>query len=152
MLTTDIKVAAIVSRVALLVALTVMLALPLGYWIVAYTDFSGALQFKAKVKATALSGLIATSPDTWMFAENRLEGLLTREPVPIETEAVAVYDEQGQLLVEVGTPPLPPVSSRSSRSGHRGCNRRLQGGCRGCTHPHWNGNHDRHQLGGGTHH
>ena len=113
MMSTDKKVTSIVSRVALLVALAVTLALPLGYWVIAYNDFSGQLEFKARVKATALSGLIATIPEVWMYAENRLQGLLTREPVPLDTEAVQVYDDRGNLLAQAGKMPLPPVLRRS---------------------------------------
>ena len=41
----DKKVASVVTRVALLVALAVTLALPLGYWVIAYNHFSGQLEF-----------------------------------------------------------------------------------------------------------
>jgi diguanylate cyclase (GGDEF)-like protein/PAS domain S-box-containing protein len=109
----DDKVTRIVSRVALLVALTAGLSLPLGYGIVAYLDFSSDLAFKAKVKATAFSGLIATSPDVWMFAENRMQGLLMREPVPLEAESVHVYDDHGALVTQAGTVSAPPVLRRS---------------------------------------
>lgn len=106
---------AIVSRVALMVAATVALALPMAYGILAHRDFSDQLQFKAKVKATALSNVITAAPETWKFAENRLQGLLTREPVPLETEQVLVFDEQGELLAEVGPPPQAPVLRRAQQ-------------------------------------
>jgi len=111
--TTDKKVTSIVTRVALAVALAVTFVLPLGYWVIAYNDFSSQLEFKARVKATALSGLIATLPEVWMYAENRLQGLLTREPVPLDTEAVEVYDVRGELLAQAGKTPLSPVLRRS---------------------------------------
>jgi hypothetical protein len=62
------KVTSVVSRVAALVALAVAFALPLVYWIIAYNDFSNQLEFKAKVKATALSGLIASVPEVWTYS------------------------------------------------------------------------------------
>lgn len=113
MVLSDAKLTTIVSRVALLVALVAGLALPLGYGAVAYLDFSGGLEFKAQVKATAFSSLIATNPDTWMFAENRMQGLLMREPVPIENEAVYVYDDHDTLLTQAGQRPAAPVLRRS---------------------------------------
>src|SRR6185436_20789155 len=113
MLTVDRRVTSIVSRVALAVALAVALVLPLGYWMIAYRDFSGDLEFKARVKATALGVLIASNPETWMYAENRLQGLLAREPVPLETEAVQVYDAQGDLIAAAGKRPAPPVLRRA---------------------------------------
>lgn len=107
------KVTRIVSRVALLVAFTIGVALPLGYATVAYTDLSSDLGFKAKVKATAFSGLITTSPEVWMFAENRMQGLLMREPVPLETEQVYVFDDRGALVTQAGMEVAPPVLRRS---------------------------------------
>ncbi|RZL35393.1 MAG: EAL domain-containing protein [Rubrivivax sp.] len=103
----------VVSRVALLVAVAVALALPAGYAFVVHRDFSEQLQFKARVKATALSNVITAAPDTWQFAENRLQGLLAREPVPLETEQVLVFDEHGELLTTVGATPATPVLRRS---------------------------------------
>jgi diguanylate cyclase (GGDEF)-like protein len=113
MQSTDNAVTSIVTRVALAVALVVTLAPPLGYWITAYKDFGGGLEFKAKVKATALSDLIATSPELWMYAENRLQGLLVREAFPLDTELVRVYDVGGNLLAEAGNIPVSPVMRRS---------------------------------------
>ena len=113
MVSIDSKLTAIVSRVALLVALVATFALPLGHWFIAYKDFSGQLEFKARVKATAVSALIATNPELWMLAENRLQGLLAREPIPLDTEAVQVYDARGELLAQAGKPLLSPVLRRS---------------------------------------
>jgi len=107
------KVSAIVSRVALTVAVVATVALPLGYWIVAYNDFSNDLAFKARVKATAISGLIATLPEIWMLAENRVQGLLSREPVPLESETVEVFDERGELISRAGPVQVPPSMKRS---------------------------------------
>lgn len=113
MVPTDSKVASIVSRVALLVGLAVALALPLDYWVIAYKDFSSELEFKARVKATALGAVIAANPELWMYAEDRLQGLLAREPVPLVNEAVEVYDDRGDLLAQAGTKPASPVLRRS---------------------------------------
>jgi diguanylate cyclase (GGDEF)-like protein/PAS domain S-box-containing protein len=110
---TDKKVTSVVSRVAALVALAVTFALPLVYWVIAYNDFSSQLEFKAKVKATALSGLIASVPEVWMYSEDRLQGLLMREPVPLDTEAARVYDDRGILLARAGESPPRPVLRRS---------------------------------------
>jgi diguanylate cyclase (GGDEF)-like protein/PAS domain S-box-containing protein len=111
----DDKITRVVSHVALLVALVVGLALPLGYGVLAYLDLSEQLGFKAKVKATAFSSLISTSPEVWMFAENRMQGLLMREPVPLESEGVRVFDEHGALLTRAGREPAPPLLQRSHR-------------------------------------
>ncbi len=112
MMFSDDRVARVVSRVAFFVAVVAAAALPLGYGVVAYVDLGEQLAFKAKVKATAFSGLIMTSPDVWMFAENRMQGLLTREPVPLETEFVKVHDDRSALVTVAGREPAPPVLRR----------------------------------------
>lgn len=113
MKTIDHRLTSIVRRVAVLVALVVAAALPLGYGIVSYQHFSSELDFKARVKSTAVERLVATAPEMWMFAENRLQGLLEREPVELDTEAVQVFDARGELVAEAGAAPLPPVLRRS---------------------------------------
>src|SRR5512139_1848549 len=100
MTSVDKKLTSIVSALALLNALAVMIALPLVYWIIAYGDFSSQLEFKAKVKAAALNSLIAADPELWVHDENRLKGLLMREPVPLGTEAVQIFDARGGLLAQ----------------------------------------------------
>ncbi|MEI8170127.1 MAG: EAL domain-containing protein [Rhodoferax sp.] len=109
----DDQVALIISRMAMAVALAVTVSLPLGYAITALDNAKDSLEFKAKVKASALNGLIANAPDVWMFAENRIQGLISREPVPLTNELVQIFDAQGKLLLESGTSPPTPALSRS---------------------------------------
>jgi diguanylate cyclase (GGDEF)-like protein/PAS domain S-box-containing protein len=72
------------------------------------------LAFKAKVKATALSGLVAANPDLWMYQELRMSELLTQYPVPLETESAQIYDLQNNLVGKGGKTPASPVVSRSA--------------------------------------
>lgn len=102
-----------IHRFALAVAVLVALSIPAGYGMLAYGDYAEALDFKARVKSAALSGWIATNPDVWMYAENRLQGLLSREPVPLADELVQVLDRQGAIITEAGRQPTGAVLSRS---------------------------------------
>ena len=104
----------IVTRWAASMALVMVIAIPLGFAINAYQDLADDLAFKAKVKASALNNLIADSPEVWMFAENRMQGLLSREPVPLDNELVEVFDTGGSRLVQNGSPPPKPVVRRSA--------------------------------------
>ena len=107
------RIALIIGRLAAIIAVAAGLSLPLGYGLVSFRDISETVEFKARIKATTLNGLIATSPDLWMFAENRIQGLISREPVPFEDEQIAVFDKQGELVVRSGKPPSAPVLIRS---------------------------------------
>ena len=109
----DALITSIISRVALVIALMVAISLPLGYMVIAFNDLSANLHFKAKVKATAFSSLITSNPELWIYAENQMQGRLTREPVPLETEFVQVYDVGGVLITQAGQKPAPPRLSRS---------------------------------------
>lgn len=110
----DEGLVSIVSRVAFSVALIVTIALPLVYWSVAYRGLSTTLVFKTKVKATALSALVTANPDLWMYQEHRLSELLTKHPLPLETESAQIYDLRGDLIAKGGETPASPVLSRST--------------------------------------
>lgn len=107
------RIALIIGRLAAIIAVAAGLSLPLGYGLVSFRDISETVEFKARIKATTLNGLIATSPDLWMFAENRIQGLISREPVPFEDEQISVFDSQGELVVRSGKSPPAPVLIRS---------------------------------------
>ena len=106
-------IARIINGLTVAISLLVALALPIGYGLVAYHDRSDALSFKAKVKASALDGLIASTPDLWMYAENQMQGLMSREPVLLEEEQIRVLDDRGTLLADAGLFPKSLVLTRS---------------------------------------
>jgi diguanylate cyclase (GGDEF)-like protein/PAS domain S-box-containing protein len=106
------RVALIITRLAAIIALAVAVSLPLLDFFSSYRDAGDVLAFKAKVKAQALSGLIASSPDVWTFAENRVLGLIAREPVPLADERVRVFDAHGALVTQSGSDPQAPLLSR----------------------------------------
>ena len=106
------QVALIARRMTQVIALIVTILLPLGYWVITFSNLSVELQFKAKVKATSFSSLINSNPGLWIYAENQMQGRLTREPVALETELVQVYDVEGVLITQAGQIPAPPKLSR----------------------------------------
>lgn len=107
------KVTLIITRLAIIVGLLVAISLPLVNGVTSYRDVRDALAFKARIKATALSGLIASNPDVWMFAENRIHGLISREPVPLDSEVVKVFDAQDTLVLQSSLALKSPILSMS---------------------------------------
>lgn len=93
----------VLTRFAVMIALLVGVSLPVGYALVAYHDLSESLTFKAKIKAYAQTDLISTLPDTWMYASNRIHGILRREPVVLDDELVQIFDREGESIISVGT-------------------------------------------------
>ncbi|RJX30282.1 MAG: EAL domain-containing protein [Oxalobacter sp.] len=94
----------IVTKIALLVATLVALSVPASYAYGEYTELTDILTYKAKVKATAINELIAQMPETWMYAENRLQGLISHVPVTLDNEHIQIFDQKGELLTHSGTP------------------------------------------------
>ena len=102
-----------ITRLATFIALVVVIALPLGYFINTYLDQGEQLSFKATIKSNVLSDLIARSPHTWMYAESRLSGIITREPIVLKNELVEVFDNQNIRLAYHGDLPPSPRMTRS---------------------------------------
>lgn len=113
MLRADARIERLIVRVAASIATVAVFALPIGFTVVSIHDVQEALDFKAKVKASGLTSMIASVPNTWMFAENRIQGLIAREPVPLHGELVTVLDATGAVILSNGTPPPAPSISRA---------------------------------------
>ena len=110
----DDALAAIVGKLALAIAMTVALVLPLGYHFVKYRDLTGYLTLMAAVKADSISsGLSSLYPESWTYRENRMSELLSAEPINLENESVSVRDASDRVLLRVGDAPAPPVLRRS---------------------------------------
>jgi diguanylate cyclase (GGDEF)-like protein/PAS domain S-box-containing protein len=102
------------SRTALLVALAVVVVLPVAYWSVEYEGLSTLLEFKAKVKAHAVTASVTANPDVWMYEEHRLTELLGRYPAPLESELAQIFGLHDNLVGSVGETPKSPAMSRSA--------------------------------------
>lgn len=107
------QLAKVLTRLAIVISTIIAISLPVGYGLVAYNNLSESLSFKAKIKADAQSDLVTTLPDTWMFAENRIHGRLSREPVMLDNESVQIFDQDGELITSAGT---EIVGSKMERS------------------------------------
>ena len=109
----DERVARIVTRLAAVVAGIVILGLPAGFAAISLRELRSQIEFKAQVKAAALAELVATMPDAWMYAENRIQGLVSREPVPLRNEWLRVIDAAGAVVVSHGREPTGPALMRA---------------------------------------
>ncbi len=108
------QLAAIVGRLALAIALIVAAVLPLGYSILKYRDLADYLNLMAEVKAGATARtLITTNPELWPYQVQRLEELLSAEPILLESEAANIRDAKDNVLAKMGRSPDPPVLRRS---------------------------------------
>jgi PAS domain S-box-containing protein len=106
-------VIALINRLALLLALTITLLIPLAYLGLKYSDDAYRADKQAQVKAGAITSLISGNPKLWSFQVQRLEELLVHYPVPIGEYRVNVYDAQGARVVGVGERQDWPLLERS---------------------------------------
>ncbi len=98
------KLDRVLLHLSLTISIVVVFGLPAVSAFIAYSDLSKELTFKARIKANAQKEMITTLPQTWMFAENRMQGILAREPVLLENEFVQIFDDQGNELTSAGEP------------------------------------------------
>lgn len=101
------------TRLSIIISVLVGISLPISYGLIAYHDLGKSLSFKAQIKADGQAELISTMPDTWMFAENRIQGLLKREPVALDNELVQLFDVSGELITSAGEWVNHPFMERS---------------------------------------
>ena len=107
------RVIAVIARLTLLVALTVAIALPLAFSSLAYIHLANRLETQAQTNADAVTDLVGANPGLWTSQVQRIEQLLTRFPVEMDSEAVSAYDANGVLLALAGNPPGQPMLRRS---------------------------------------
>ena len=107
-------IARILNRLAAALALVVVISLPTSFGLVAYNNLSDSLDFKAEAKAAAFNGLIASTPDLWMYAENQISGLIQREPFLRGDERIEVRDAQGALIAQSAQPAASAFLVRST--------------------------------------
>ncbi|PIE67247.1 MAG: GGDEF domain-containing protein [Deltaproteobacteria bacterium] len=103
-LSTSEKIDRLFFHLSLAICVVVVLSLPTVSCFIAYSDLSQALTFKAQIKAKAQEEIITKLPQTWMFAENQMQGILNREPVLLENEFVQIFDDQENELTSAGNP------------------------------------------------
>ena len=67
MVSTDAKLAGIVTRFALAISFLVATALPVGYAIKEFGDMSDRMMLRAKAKAASIGRLVTANPELWHF-------------------------------------------------------------------------------------
>ncbi|MDA7746159.1 EAL domain-containing protein [Psychromonas sp.] len=102
-----------IKRLSSIISVVIAISLPIGYAFIAYDDLSDSLSFKAKIKAIGQSELITQLPNTWMYAENRTQGILKREPVLLDDQLIELFDASGNLVTSAGNKVLQPSMQRS---------------------------------------
>lgn len=107
------RIVSITTWIAGVVAVTVALLLPLGYFAVSYQYLSGGLAAEAELTSQNVTGVINAQPDLWQYEQIRLEELLARRMHDNHDKMRRILDLRGRLVAESGAPSkYPPLVRR----------------------------------------
>lgn len=109
----DDRIVALIERLALLLALTVTLLIPLGYSTLEYANVTERVEGLAMAKTGAITDLISGNPRMWWYQVQRIEELLARNPAPIDKYTANIYDAKGLRVVSLGEASDWPVLAHS---------------------------------------
>ena len=101
----------IVTLFASVIAVIVLIAIPLGYGLIAYRYEAEALQSKANLVADKISEIIYANPDLWNFQELRLIGALLQHSGHKDTHDAKIIDMKGSTIAQLPATPVEPTFS-----------------------------------------
>jgi len=91
-----------VTLVAAVVATTVALVLPAGYFLVGRGALAAHIQTRADLTAELLTTYISTNPELWMFETVRISEVIERRSPQLRNESIHLFDSAGGVVVTVG--------------------------------------------------
>lgn len=101
----------IVTLFAGIIAVIVLVAIPLGYGVIAYRYEAEALQSKANLVADKISEIIYANPVLWSFQEPRLVGVLLQHSGHKDMHDAKIIDIKGRNVAELPANPANPTFS-----------------------------------------
>lgn len=110
----DDSALAFTTAVAAAAAIIVALVLPALHFYYVYQYNTGNIESKTEINAKLISQLIGHNPQMWQFETLRIDELLGDKAPGTDTELRRVFAENGDLIAERGTDPLPGPIIRDS--------------------------------------
>jgi two-component system cell cycle sensor histidine kinase/response regulator CckA len=98
---------------AALVAVSVAVLAPLGYYAISSQYSAGSLETEAEINSRIFSGFINANPELWRYEQMRLEEILQRRPRSGDKEIRRITDLQGKVIAESADRLSPPLMKRS---------------------------------------
>lgn len=105
----------LVVWIATVVGLIVATTIPTIFFFTAYTYKNEHVTNETKEIALKISQFVYTNPDMWRFTENRLVSLMAAHQEAHsdgELPFYKIFDQNGELIVQVGEPPRSPVLTK----------------------------------------
>jgi diguanylate cyclase (GGDEF)-like protein len=108
------RLRSLVVALGLAIALATTAVIPVGYFLVAYSEAEHELAFSARLKAARLAKYIYSHRDLWQYQTVRLAALI-EVPEANETDRrQRIFDATGNLVLETGAAPAGPVATQSA--------------------------------------
>jgi PAS domain S-box-containing protein len=101
------------SRLALAMAIIVVISLPLGFFVLGYQRLSIILETEADANAHFASQIINANPEYWPFEDDRLQEFLSRPLSPAASEVRRIRKLNGELVAQNQDEVRDPVIVRS---------------------------------------
>lgn len=101
----------IVTLFAGVIAVIVLLAIPLGYGLIAYRYEAEALQSEANLVADKVSEIIYANPALWSFQEHRLVGALLQHSGHKDIHDARIIDMKGKSIARLPAKLAKPTFS-----------------------------------------
>lgn len=101
----------IVTLFAGVIAVIVLLAIPLGYGLIAYRYEAEALQSEANLVADKVSEIIYANPALWSFQEHRLVGTLLQHSGHKDVHDAKIIDMKGKSIARLPAKLAKPTFS-----------------------------------------
>ncbi len=102
----------IVSAIGLTAAVTTAVSLPLGYFLLDYSNQSSVLDYRASLHARSLSRYIYSHATLWQYQSMRLAEAMQQSDVEDQTYQ-RVFDNRGRIVFEQGPKIAAPSFTRS---------------------------------------
>src|SRR5512143_1278074 len=92
----------------------IVIALPLGFFLLSYQSMAGNLEAEAEDIAIELSQVIAENPNVWEYQQIRYMGYLSMRPWRGHDEARRILTKEGKVVAEKSDPMSEPLIMRSA--------------------------------------
>ncbi len=92
----------------------IVIALPLGFFLLSYQSMAGNLEAEAEDIAIELSQVVAENPDVWEYQQIRYMGYLALRPWRGHGEARRILTKEGKVVAEKSDPLSEPLIMRSA--------------------------------------
>ncbi|HBA88478.1 MAG TPA: PAS domain-containing sensor histidine kinase [Geobacter sp.] len=107
------KAARFTANFTILLAFTVALIFPVGYFAISYQYATGSLEAEAEINAQIIAGISDLNPISWRSEARQVEAMLSRRSSNVYPESRRILDAAGKELAASGNEIPEPVIKRS---------------------------------------